>query len=193
LPFTFRFFDGMYNGVVGTSNGWLGFGVGPGVSTVRGRCRQSWHRTRVLRVWGGSSHASRGRLLHDARTAPNRQFVWEINDEYRLADATNHLTIETFLNEGSNTIDVIYQNITGAGSSGENCNVGMQNTTATRSYVYEYLRLGSITTGLRVRFVPDLENPRQEQPMRRRLTSRDNLLSIIAGATMSLRVRLPAA
>jgi hypothetical protein len=87
-------------------------------------------------------------------TAPNRVFVHEMFDAYHYADATTHLTIETFLNEGSNSIDVIWQTLTGPGTDGSQSLVGGQNLSATRSFTYEFNRAASLTSGLRVRFQP---------------------------------------
>jgi hypothetical protein len=157
LPFTFRFFDGIFMDVTPTADGYIGFGptfnnscsygaFAPPMSTRPNPAFFYYARDLYQRA-GGICMATMG-------TAPNRVFVHEMNDAYNYFDATTHLTIETFLNEGSNTIDVIYQTLTGTGTDGSTSMVGGQNLNATRSFTYESSMAGSLSSGLRVRFQP---------------------------------------
>jgi hypothetical protein len=157
MPFSFRFFDGIYTQVTPSADGYLGFGAtgtwwgaaytyllpGP---TAPQPALFAYARNLVQRPTG-ICFATLG-------TAPNRQFVWEESDAYHYFDATTHLTWEVFLNEGTNTIDLIFQTLLGPGTTGDMALVGMQNRTATRSYTYEHTTLGTLSSGLRVRFNP---------------------------------------
>jgi len=86
--------------------------------------------------------------------APTRQFVVETNDAYHFIDTTTHLTFEVIFNENSNTMDIVYNTLSGAGTSGEQCTVAVQNATGTLATTFESMRAGSIASGTTVRFAP---------------------------------------
>ncbi len=158
MPFSFRFFDGTYTQVTPSADGYLGFGA---TGTNWGRYGSFIipdTTTTVPRsaffVYSVDLFQRGGVCFTTVGTAPGRSLVWEENDARLFADTTSHLTWEVFLNEGSNTIDVIYQTITGPGTSGDTTLVGMQNADATRSYVFEHNVAGTVSSGLRLRFTP---------------------------------------
>jgi hypothetical protein len=157
LPFTFRFFGTSYTAITPSADGYIGLGSSGG----------SWGTYGIFDLPSTSApspvffYYSRdlyqrvgGVCAITIGTAASRMFVLEMNDAYHYADASTDLTIETFLEEGTNAIDVIYQRLSGPGTDGSMSNIGAQNADRTRSYVYESRRAGALSTGLRVRFVP---------------------------------------
>jgi hypothetical protein len=157
LPFTFTFFENMYTQITPSADGYIGFGATgtswgsygsfmlPG-SFVPQPVFFAYSRDLYQRS-GGECFAVIG-------TAPNRSVVWETNDAYNYFDSSTHLTFEAFLNETSNTIDVIYQTLTGTGTDGSTSSVGMINASGSHYYQYEYNAAGTLSSGLRVRFSP---------------------------------------
>jgi hypothetical protein len=156
LPFAFRFFDGSYTQVTPSADGYLGFGATGtawgGFSTYTVPSAAS--PAPAFFPFSRDLYQRTGECFVTLGTAPNRRFAWEENAAYLFFDATTTVTFEVFLNEGSNTIDVIYQTLTGTGTDGSQEMIGMQNATAALSYQWSYDVAGRLTPGLRIRFTP---------------------------------------
>ena len=155
IPFGFRFFETVYTQVNVSTNGWIGFGAGSFSAYAYGPYNLPnvvAPRPAFFAMSANLVASAAGECFTTLGTAPTRQFVWEASGQLFYSPRMGSLTWEVFLNEGTNTVDVIYQNVTG--TDGATVSVGMQNATSTRSFMYEYLRASSVTSGLRLRFTP---------------------------------------
>jgi hypothetical protein len=93
-------------------------------------------------------------------TQPDRQLVITWDDVQLLLDTTAHLTFSVFLNETTNTVDFVYQTMTGATpeAQGSNATIGLEDDTGanTATFGTQYsCKTATITsTPLGVRFTP---------------------------------------
>jgi hypothetical protein len=85
--------------------------------------------------------------------APNRQLVITESDAYIYPDATTHLTYTTFLNETTNTIDIVYQTMMGTNAQGQTAVVGIQSATLALAVQFS-CHTASVPGGTAIRFTP---------------------------------------
>jgi hypothetical protein len=85
--------------------------------------------------------------------APNRQMVLTESDGYVYNDATTHVTYSVFLNESTDTIDVVYLTMTGANAQGQTAVVGVQDGTGTDATQFS-CDTTSEPAGTAIRFTP---------------------------------------
>lgn len=88
-------------------------------------------------------------------TAPNRQFVVEWLDVSAYMHDMAHLTFEAVLSETTNTVDVLFNTLTGTGMDsiavdGSNATVGIQNAAGTLFVAHS----GTVSTTAGIRFAP---------------------------------------
>jgi hypothetical protein len=132
LPFTFGFYD--YRGTAAwvSSNGVAGFGSTPSIS-YSNSCLPSTGAplNALFAFWDDLKTRATGVCYGTLGSAPNRVEVITWSDAQTLADASSHLTFSVILTETSNTIDVVYQTLSGTNSSGQSATIGVQNTAGT--------------------------------------------------------------
>jgi hypothetical protein len=86
-------------------------------------------------------------------TAPNRQFVVTWNDAMFFGTAAGNLTFSLFLNEGTNTIDVVYSSMTGdPAARGNSATIGVQDIGATNTQ--HSCNMNAVMSGTAIRFTP---------------------------------------
>ncbi len=159
LPFGFRFYETVFNQVTPTADGYVLFGT---ATTAMNQCSYSTTtfpsvsgpRPAVFAYNRDLFQRATGVCTATFGAAPNRQFVVETNDAYNYADASTHLTFETIFNEGTNTMDMVYQNMAGPGTSGDQCTVALQNAAGTVATTFEHTTAGTLMNGTTVRFAP---------------------------------------
>jgi hypothetical protein len=90
-------------------------------------------------------------------TAPNRRLIVHWSDAQHYLDSTpaTHLNMELVLNEGTNTLDYVYDTLTPeAITSGASASVGMQNEDATRGTTYFHREAMRLASRVALRFTP---------------------------------------
>jgi hypothetical protein len=89
-------------------------------------------------------------------TAPNRQLLITWNNAQLLSDNTSTLMFTVFLNETTNTVDFVYQTMTGATTEaqGSAATIGLEDDTGTIGSQYSCNTAKITSTPLAVRFTP---------------------------------------
>jgi hypothetical protein len=155
LPFTFTFYGVPYTTFEPNPDGYISF-IG---------MRQCYYGIPMLPsatvahpaafIYGRDLfQRATGVCLATFGSAPNRQFVVETNDAYHFADTSTHLTFEVVLSESTNTLDFLYQTLSGPGTTGEMATVGLEDASGTVATVYESSTPGTLRPGLGLRFTP---------------------------------------
>ncbi|MEI7993044.1 MAG: putative metal-binding motif-containing protein, partial [Actinomycetota bacterium] len=91
-------------------------------------------------------------------TAPNRRWIAEWNDNffYYNPDPATHITFEVSLSETTNTIDVLYNTMTGEGdrATGNSATIGIQRDTGSAVDQVSYNSPGTVSSGSSIRWTP---------------------------------------
>ena len=163
LPFTFQFVRAPVTTVWAATNGYAQFttapsdstgGVGSIPDTGEGAIVAPFWDDLVLRAPVAPS-TDESLCLRTVGTAPNRQFAIEWFDVYRYTHNATRLTFEVVLSETTNTVDFIYNTLTGTGADavfvdGSRATVGLQSAAGAVSL----LHTGTVTTTTGIRFTP---------------------------------------
>jgi hypothetical protein len=155
-PFAFRFWGvdipaGSSVGV--SSNGYIEMNAS-GTNTLSGTIPSVGAPNAVIApYWADNYTSTSGICLKTLGVAPNRQWVIEWRSAYHCCSmGTVNTTYEVFVNEGSSTIDFVYQTMNGSRTE----TVGLENqagTVAVGGCVGGATSCAP-TTGQRVRFTP---------------------------------------
>ena len=155
LPFAFRYWttDLAANAQINlTSNGWIGM-LGDTAADLGGTLPNASAPNGVIAAyWRDNYNRSPGMCVATVGTAPNRQWVVEWQNQYHYGSGSESLTYEIVLSETTNTIDLVYQTMSGVGSGA----VGSENAAGTAG-VGGCPGGGTIcgpTSGYRTRFAP---------------------------------------
>jgi hypothetical protein len=120
LPFAFRYWA--TNLTAGaminiTSNGWIGM-LGAPDASLGGTIPSTGTPNGVIApYWADNYTRAPGMCVATFGTAPNRQWVVEWLNAYHYASGSESLTFEVVLTETANTVDFVYQTMTGANAS----------------------------------------------------------------------------
>lgn len=155
MPFAFRFYDVMTSSVWFSSNGVVGFGTAS--SSYSNTCLPSpgGPRPAIMAFWDDLATRATGVCAGTVGTAPNRQFVITWNDAQPLGDGASHMTFSVVLSEGTNTVDIVYQTMTGSTrAQGDSATIGVQNSAGTAATQFSCNTAGSVMSGTAIRFNP---------------------------------------
>ncbi|MBK8696307.1 MAG: hypothetical protein IPN17_29575, partial [Deltaproteobacteria bacterium] len=153
LPFPFRFYGTSYTGVGVNSNGWIGFPTASAGLWSHMPLPYSGLSNVVVPFWD-DLYQRNPICWATLGAAPNRQFVIEWNDAMILGDSTAHLTFEVILSESTNTIDVLYQTMSGSSRvNGTNATTGIQQGTGGPATQRSY-NTSSVYSGTKYRWTP---------------------------------------
>ncbi len=131
IPFAFRYFNTMLapNAMINVvSNGWIGMD-GVGTATYNFPIPQVAVPNSVVAPYEGDNQNEGAQCIATVGVAPMRQWVVQWNHAHHCCGAMAgvDLTYEVVLSETTNTIDFIYQTMTGARAQA----VGIENETGT--------------------------------------------------------------
>jgi hypothetical protein len=156
IPFTFQYYGASYTTLLPSADGYVVFGTGTNASSYGTYPIPDPSRPRPAAFIYGRDLYQRatGVCVATVGTAPNRQYVIETNNAYHFLDTATMLTFEAILSEGTNTIDFVYNALSGPGTTGEMALVGLQNDDGTLGTTFELSMAGSLMPGLVVRFTP---------------------------------------
>lgn len=155
LPFAFRYWGvnlPATSNVNLTSNGWLSLDGGA-ATTLRGTIPNVASPNAVIAPYWGDNFNRHPQCVATVGTAPNRRWVAEWNDEVHCCtdDPAVHLTYEVILSETTNTIDFLYDTMTGATAHA----VGLENQDGSAGInVCDAATTCIPTAGQRIRFTP---------------------------------------
>ncbi len=157
VPFSFYLWN--YSGTAAwvSSNGVFGGGTTPSSTLGTGCPLPSFAPANsVLAFLDDLYTRPTGVCVATVGSAPTRKFVATWSDAYFFADTTGHLTFSVILSEGTNTIDVVYQSMSGGAagrSAGNSAEIGIINGTATSAVQYS-CDTASIASGTAIRYTP---------------------------------------
>jgi hypothetical protein len=130
LPFAFRYWttDLAPNAQINiTSNGWIGM-LGDTAADLGGTLPNAGAPNGVIAAyWRDNYNRSPGMCVATVGTAPSRQWVVEWLNQYHYGSGSESLTYEIVLSETTNTIDLVYQTMSGVGTG----TVGTENAGGT--------------------------------------------------------------
>ncbi|TAK24010.1 MAG: hypothetical protein EPO40_24925, partial [Myxococcaceae bacterium] len=158
LPFTFRFYGSPYSYVGIASNGQLSF-VLPTYSWVNSMLPTAAVENTIFGFWD-DIYQRNGICTATVGAAPLRRYIaeWEDNFFYPpgSSNASEHITFEISLSEGSNAIDVLYGRMEGQGDrgSGGDATIGIQRDTGSAFDLLGYNTTGVASAGSSVRWLP---------------------------------------
>jgi len=158
LPFTFRFYNSPYNYVGISSNGMFSF-VLPTYSWVNSTLPTTAVENTIFGFWD-DIYQRNGICTATVGTAPLRRYIaeWEDNFFYPpgSSNASEHITFEISLSEGSNAIDVLYSRMEGQGAraTGGDATVGIQQGTGSSFDLVGFNTAGIASAGSSIRWLP---------------------------------------
>nr|MBK7069878.1 putative metal-binding motif-containing protein [Deltaproteobacteria bacterium] len=158
LPFTFRYYGSPYSYVGIASNGQLSF-VLPTYAWVNSMLPTSAVENTIFGFWD-DIYQRNGICTASVGAAPLRRYIaeWEDNFFYPpgSSNASEHITFEISLSEGSNAIDVLYNRMEGQGSraTGGDATIGIQRDTGSAFDLLGYNTAGVASAGSSVRWLP---------------------------------------
>jgi hypothetical protein len=154
LPFTFRFYANIGTSAWVSSNGIVGFGS-PTSTSFSPSCLPSTSapRNSVFAFWDDLRTRVDGVCVGTLGAAPNRVQVLTWSDVYVRPDTTTHATFSVLLGEGTNTVDIVYQTLTGAGTDAAHATIGVQNQVGTIATEHSCSMAG-LAAGTSIRFTP---------------------------------------
>jgi hypothetical protein len=156
VPFAFTFFGQTYASVQPSADGYVVIGSDVRVAAVGTYPLPDPPAPHpALFVYGHDlMQRAAGVCVAVVGSAPNRQYVIETNDAAHYLDGASSLTFEAIITEGTNTIDFVYDTLSGIGTTGESCVVGIQDENGLVASMYEFMTAGSLHNGLAIRFTP---------------------------------------
>jgi cysteine-rich repeat protein len=159
LPFPFRYYSNTVSSVGISSNGMMQFGGFAGISAyTNGPLPNASTPDTLFAFWDDLMTRGVGICTATLGIAPNRTFVTQWSDLHYCCtdDPAVHLNFEVALNEGTNTIDVLYGTMTGdlTRASGDSATVGIQEGTGSRYQQIAYNTAGSIMSNSSYRWTP---------------------------------------
>jgi hypothetical protein len=152
LPFTFRFYGTPMRTTWVSSNGVIGFGSpSPEFSNTCGL--MSGVSNGVLAFWDDLYTRASGVCVATVGPAPNRQFIATWSDVALLSDfPRSHLTFSVVLNEGTDTIDVLYATAFDTlETQGSSASIGIASSTA---FSLECCNAACVTNNTGKRYTP---------------------------------------
>jgi cysteine-rich repeat protein len=157
LPFPFRYYSNTVSSVGISSNGLMQFGGLAGITSfTNGPLPNASTPDTLFVFWDDLMTRAAGICTATVGLAPNRTFVTQWSDLhfYPTNDPAVHLNFQTALNEGTNTIDVLYGAMTGGNASGASATVGIQEGAGSRYQLLSYDTAGSIMPNSSYRWTP---------------------------------------
>ncbi len=157
LPFPFRYYSNTVSSVGISSNGLMQFGGLAGITSfTNGPLPNASTPDTLFVFWDDLMTRAAGICTATVGLAPNRTFVTQWSDLhfYPTNDPLVHLNFQTALNEGTNTIDVLYGAMTGGNASGASATVGIQEGAGSRYQLLSYDTAGSIMPNSSYRWTP---------------------------------------
>ena len=152
VPFPFRYWGNVVSSVNVASNGFINFDGVSAASTAGTIPDRGTPNGVVAAYWLDLLTRDTGVCIATVGAAPNRQFVVEWDDAAYYPTRTGNLTFEIVLNEGTNTIDMLYRTL---GTTTVGVTLGLETIDGTDGAV---LCSGStacpVATGARIRWVP---------------------------------------
>ncbi len=152
VPFPFRYWGNIVAAVNITSNGFINFDGVSAASTSGLIPDRGTPNGVVAAYWLDLLTRDTGVCIATVGVAPSRQFVVEWDDASYYPTRTGNLTFEIVLNEGTNTIDMLYRAL---GTTASGVTLGLETVDGTDGAV---LCSGStacpVATGTRFRWVP---------------------------------------
>ena len=160
LAFPFRYYSNSVSTVGISSNGMLQFGGNVGLwAYSNGPLPNASTPDTLYAFWDDLMTRGVGICTATLGLAPNRTHVVQWSDLHYCCtdDPTVHLNFEVALNEGTNTIDVLYGTMTGGSTraSGDSATIGIQEGTGSRSQTIAYNTAGSIMSNSSYRWTPN--------------------------------------
>lgn len=154
LPFEFIFYGYRGTSAWVSSNGVIGFGS-TASSTLSNACLPSTSgpQNALFAFWDDLVTSTAGVCLGTLGAAPNRVHVVTWSNAHTFGDATSVLTFSAMLTETANTVDVVYQTLTGATATGASATVGVQNQDRTMATQHS-CDTASLASGTAIRFTP---------------------------------------
>ena len=157
LPFAFSFWGVPYRTINITPNGVLQF-TAPTSVWVNTTIPAPSSPSSIFAFWDDLMTRATGVCVATVGTAPNRRTIFEWNDAvfYPTYDPAVHLTFEVILNESGQSIDVVYNTMTGpdARATGNSATIGVQENAGTRFDLVSYNTGGVATSGTAFRWTP---------------------------------------
>jgi len=159
LPFPFRYYSTAVSSIGISSNGMLQFGGLAGLTAyTNGPLPNGSTPDTLFAFWDDLMTRGVGICTATVGLAPNRTHVVQWSDLHYCCtdDPAVHLNFEVALNEGTNTVDVLYGTMTGGGTraSGDNATVGLQEGTGSRYQQLSYNTAGSVMSNSSYRWTP---------------------------------------
>ena len=127
IPFSFSFFGSGYTTIGFSTNGAIGF---PSVTSSWGNTTiPSGNPNSIFPFWDDLYTSPTGVCTSTFGSAPNRQFVVQWTGTYYFGgDDGSRLNFEAVLSESTNTIDLLYNGMTGQGdrATGNSATIGIE-------------------------------------------------------------------
>jgi len=155
LPFTFTFGGQTYANVTVSANGYLTFG-GIGSAKDNFIIPSIAQPNNFIAPFWDDLNPSAGGLLYHATfgSAPTREYVIEWHQVPRVGVTGSALTFEVILFEGNNEIKFQYHTLSGTGADGSSATIGVEYADGSAGREYAYNRVGAVTAGQALLFVP---------------------------------------
>ena len=163
LPFTFRFYGSPYSYVGISANGQFSF-VLPTFTWVNSTLPTTSVENTIFGFWDDVYTRGNGICAATVGTAPLRRYIAQWDDTFFYppgsSNASEHITFEISLSEGSNAIDVLYNRMEGQGNraTGDSATIGLQRDTGSSVDLVGFNTAGITPAGSSIRWLPGTSN-----------------------------------
>lgn len=138
IGFNFIFYGNTYSTANISTEGFLSFGAGYTTSTNQNIPSTSTPNNIIAPFWDSLNPSSAGDIYYETiGTAPNRTFVAEWRNITQSSLSTDY-SFEVQLDEGSNSIRLVYGFMHGAYADGSSATVGIENSSGTDAVLFSY-------------------------------------------------------